>query len=191
MRRLLSGGPSQKILELSSGQLQDLYCSSNPKASVPCALGLHEGKYLAFYSLDPLQGKGKRLGQIEVVGRRVEWRISADASHLALADQDKYGPCIEVMAIADGHWRELCADPAVGHFQSVSWTADGKGFFASSITPDGYSVLHVTAGGKASLLYHTPGRRQFIRALLASPDGKYLAFGAHTWDGNVWVIENR
>jgi len=34
------------------------------------------------------------------------------------------------------------------------------------------------------------GKAQLLYQPVPSPDGKYLAFQAHTWDSNVWVTEN-
>jgi len=34
------------------------------------------------------------------------------------------------------------------------------------------------------------GKAQLLYQPVPSPDGKYLAYEAHTWESNVWVIEN-
>ena len=124
MRRSTGGASPEKVLELAAPG--DVLCSSNPKASSPCVLSQHEGKDLVFYSLDPVRGKGSRLGKIEVVGRYTGWCVSPDGSRLALVDQDKYEGRIEALALADGAWHEVPLKPGGEHLQSIAWAADGK-----------------------------------------------------------------
>lgn len=143
-----------------------------------------EGKDLVFYSLDPVRGKGSPLGKIEVVGRFMGWDVSPDASRLALVDQDKYGEPIEVLALGNEAWREVALEPGTGHLQSIAWAADGKSFFVTSVLQDSFNLLHVTPAGKVQSLL-SKGRSQWFNSPLASPDGKYLAFKAQTYDGNV------
>ncbi len=190
MRRASGGGsPATLVDEFDYGRADNFWCSSNPKASTPCVLGLREGKDIVFYSLDPIGGKGRRLGKIEVIGKYMGWAISPDGSRLALVDRDKYGKRIEILTLADGGWQEIPLEPGTGNLQSIAWAADGKSFFATAWTPDSYDLLHVTLAGKVKLLLHN-GRNRWLHNPLPSPDGKYLAFSSETWDGNVWMIDN-
>jgi Tol biopolymer transport system component len=75
-----------------------------------------------------------------------------------------------------------------GELQSITWAADGKGFLATSWTPDSFNLLHVTLAGKVNPLLRN-GHRQWMVNPLPSPDGKYLAFRAQTFDRNVWLLE--
>ena len=189
MRRATGGGTPETVLDtLDYGRADNFWCSSNPKASAPCVLGLKEGKDLVFFSLDPIFGKGNQLGRIEVVGKYMGWGTSPDGSRLALVDRDKYGSRIEVLILADRTWHEVALEPGAGNLQSIAWAADGKSFFAMSWTPDSYNVLHVTAAGKVQLLLRN-GRNRWLHNPLPSPNGKYLAFSAETWDSNVWMID--
>ena len=189
MRRAVGGGPQETILELPRDKLSDFQCSSNPKASSPCVLGLLEGKDIVFDSLDPARGPGKRLGKIEVTSAWMGWGLSPDASRLALVDDDKYEGRIEVLTLMDGAWHEVSLKPGGEHLQSVTWAADGKGFFVTSCSANSYDLLHVTLSGEVQPLLRN-GRSKWLYGPHPSPDGKYLAFEAQTFDSNVWMIDN-
>ena len=190
MRQATGGGSPETVLdELDYGRTDNFWCSSNPKASFPCVLGLLTGEDVVFYSLDPVRGKGSQLGKIEVVGKYMGWGISPDGSRVALVDRDRYGARIEVLTLADGIWHEIALEPKTGALQSIAWAADGKSFFVTAWTPDSYNLLHVTSGGKVQLLLRNR-RNQWLHNPLPSPEGKHLAFSAETWDSNVWMVEN-
>ena len=74
-------------------------------------------------------------------------------------------------------------------FQSVAWAADGKGFFLTTWLPQSFNLVHVTLSGKVQLLLSN-AHRQWMTRPRPSPDGKYLAFQAQTFDTNVWLLEN-
>ena len=191
MRRATKGGKAEKVTDLSHVELNDYECSKNPTASSPCVLGLMEGKNLILYSLNPLRGKGRQLGKIEVIGRSryMGWDFSPDGSKVALVDEEKYGPNIEVLKFADGVWHQIALEPGVGHLQKVGWAADGRTFFVTSITPWGHTLLHVTTTGKAQTLWQIVGQGRRIESPFASPDGRFVAFNGETWDSNVWLID--
>jgi hypothetical protein len=54
--------------------------------------------------------------------------------------------------------------------------------------PDSFDLLHVTLDRKVNPLVRNR-HRQWMANPLPSPDGKYLAFQAQTWDSNVWMLE--
>jgi len=193
MVRLMSqeagGGRAEILLEAPAQEHRHaLACSSNPHAIAPCVMSLTEGKDLVFYAVDPLRGKGSRLGKIEVFGAYEDWGLSPDGASVALVDADKYDGRIEVLNLANGAWREILVGPGGEHLQSIAWAADGKSFFATPHSPYLYNVLHITLTGKVQRLLDS-GRPQWMVSPLPSPDGKYLAFDAQTWDSNVWMID--
>jgi eukaryotic-like serine/threonine-protein kinase len=193
MRQTTAGGSPEMILEVVPRSELDTYrCSSNPTANSPCVLGLTEGKDdLAFYSLDPVRGKGSRLGKIKTseAKRHMDWAVSPDGSQIALVDQDKYGGTIEVLAPRDGALHEVTLDQRGEHLGSIGWAPDGKSFFVTGFGPDSYDLLHVTLAGKTKSLIRS-GRKHWFWGPRPSPDGKHLAFVAQTQDTNVWLIDN-
>ena len=194
MRRPASGGSPEVVLEEPGGEgdapglyVWEYKCPFKPGS--PCVLAEKNGNDLDFYSLDPVRGKGKHLGKIEV-WRFMNWDVSPDGSRLALIGQsgDKHLGKIEVLTFSDGTWQEISPERDLGLLMLIAWTADGKGFFVTSWENDSIDVLHVTLAGKAEPLIRN-GYRQGVGKLLPSPDGKYLAYAAGSTDSNVWILE--
>jgi eukaryotic-like serine/threonine-protein kinase len=190
MRRPAAGGSAEMVLEEPVGMTWDYQCPTKPGSS--CVLGQKEGKDHVFYSLDPVRGKGEQLGKIEAdpiifAG----WNVSSDGSRLALVGGgDKHKGRIELLTLRDRAWHEVPVESGWGNLQSIAWAADGNSFFAASWwLPDSFNLLHVTLNGKVKPLLPN-GHRQWMTRPLPSPDGKYLAFEAHTSDSNVWMLEN-
>ena len=70
--------------------------------------GLEQGKGLAFYSLDPVLGKGDQLTQIEVDVPRSDWSVSPDGLRIALVDTGHIMPAQKPVA----HYLRRRLDPA-------------------------------------------------------------------------------
>jgi len=99
MRRPVVGGSPEMVLQEPGGDVQGLYVWDYKcplKSGSPCVLAEKNGNDLDFYSVDPVRGKGKRLGKGEEVGRFKDWDVSPDGSRLALIGQDKLYGRIEV-----------------------------------------------------------------------------------------------
>jgi hypothetical protein len=160
-----------------------------PKPGVPCILGEKKGNDLDFYALDPVQGKGKHLGKIQV-WRFMNWDVSPDGSRLALIGEreDKHYGKIEVLTFSDGTWEEISPERGLDLFMSIAWAADGKGFFVNSWENNSSDLVHITLAGKVEMLIRN-GTRQYMGKLLPSPNGKYLAYQGDTTDSNVWMLE--
>lgn len=164
-------------------------CPLQPRSS--CIVGEKNGNEIVFYSLDPIRGKGKQLGKIEAnASMSSGWNVWPDGSRLAfVGGAATYRGRIEVLTFRCRAWHEVSLEPGWGDLQSIAWTADGKGFFVTSYLPDSLNLLHVTLSGKVKRLLRNAHQQAMIRPL-PSPDGKYLAFQAETWDRNVWMLEN-
>jgi Tol biopolymer transport system component len=189
MRRPAAGGSPEMVLEEPVGMLWDYACPLKPGSS--CVLRQFEGKDFVFYSLDPVRGRGEQLGKIQASakGRYTGFSVSPDGSRLALVrGEGDYKGRIDVLTFSDRAWHEVPVEPAWGLLQSIAWAAGGNGFFVTCNLPDSKNLLHVTLNGKVQSLLHYDGRQWMINPL-PSPNGKYLAFQATTWDSNVWMLE--
>jgi hypothetical protein len=154
-------------------------------------LSQKEGGDLVFYSLDPVRGKGERLGKIAADTTLTSWDISPGGARVAcvVGGVEKYRGQIEVLTLLDHAWHEVSLEPGWGYPYSIAWAADGKGFFVTSAGAEpSVNLLKVILNGKVMPLLPNSGR-QYMASLLPSPDGKYLAFMDQTWDSNVWMLE--
>ena len=96
-----------------------------------------------------------------------------------------------MLSLSDRAWHEVPVETGWGALQLIGWAADGKGFYVTPGPPD-FNLLYVTLAGKVKPLLPKARRLWVIEMVgaLPSPDGKYLAFQAHTRDSNVWMLEN-
>ena len=189
MRRPPAGGSPEMVLEEPAGTSWSYWCPLKPGSG--CVLCQQEGKDSVFYSLDAVRGKGEQLGKIQAsaFGMFFGFSVSPDGSRLAVVrGEDKYKGRIDVLTFRDHVWHQVAVDPSWGFLQSIAWAADGNGFFVTSNLADSKNLLHVSLNGKVQSLLHYD-RRQWMINPAPSPNGKYLAFQAQTWDSNVWMLE--
>lgn len=189
MRRPSEGGPPETVLKLpySGARAIDFFCPLNPSSS--CVLNDWEGNSLCFFVLDPLRGKGRPLGKIEVDSHwSLGWSVSPDGSRLAVVDLS-HTDRIEILSLANGAWHEIAVEPGWGEYRGIAWAADGEGFFLTTSTLGDVNLVHVTMSGKVQLLMKSAHGQEMGRPRPSS-DGKYLALMVRTWDSNVWLLEN-
>jgi Tol biopolymer transport system component len=187
MRWPTAGGRSETVLEQPPEMDWDYGCGVKPPSS--CILSQNEGSEVVLYTLDPMRGKGPPLGKIErpTWTNGAVWRISPDGSRLAFPTNNRR---IRMLSLKDRTWTdEISLGPGCPIPQSVAWAADGKGLFVTCLSPDSFDLIYVSLTGAVSGLLHN-GHRQWLIDPMSSPDGKYLAFRAQTWDNNIWVMEN-
>jgi len=189
MRQPVAGGPPETVLELPFAVAAGTDCFCPWKPDNPCVLNEWEGKSLHFYAFDLVRGKGGSLGKIEVESMApVGWSVSPDGSQIAVVDYS-HKDRIELLTLSNQSWHEMVVEPNWGYYQSVAWTADGKGFFLTTALLNTFDLVRVTPSGKVQLLWGS-GQRQGITRPLPSHNGKHLAFQAETQDNNVWLLQN-
>ena len=189
MRVPAAGGPPALVLEWPlASKGHRVACPLRGRVS--CVISQREADQLSFFSLDSIRGKGAPLGKIELHGPRVYWwwDVSPEGTRVAMPDPS-HPEQIAVLTFSDKSWRRIAIEPGWGQLEDLGWTADGKGFFATSILADAQNLLHITLAGKVDLLFRQ-GHTQHLNRPLPSPDGRYLAFQTTTVDSNVWMLEN-
>jgi len=119
--------------------------------------GRNDCKPHCFYFLDPLRGEGIEIAEVQAVPPRLsdDWTLSSDASHLAVLNFDKQCPAVLIISVADGSLKRLPLDSSIGKPQSISWSADGTGFFLTCFLADPFNLVHITSFGKVHTLLRT------------------------------------
>jgi len=202
MRRPVTGGTPELILEAKGlpGSAQTSYrvvmptmtgqpafrcCPSQPGPS--CVLseaGPHE---VVFYSFAPLPAASKsevfRIQESDP--NALTWDLSPDGSQIAYAEYTWRSASIHIRDLRTNTNREI---PLQGmtELSTLSWSANGKSFFATRFSVTGSSLFHVTLDGKYRVLYK--GAKE-VEGARPSPDGHYLAFGDVVSASNVWLVE--
>ena len=185
MRAPAAGGSAEFVTEAANSLDPGLACPRDPKTS--CIWSEKKQKDLAFYELDPLRGKSKLLATVEIGSRPYYgWDVSPDGSQIAVVSS--IGPYVRTIDLSTGKTRDIKV-PGDWLLQSVGWSADGRSFFVTNWTPTGFVLGQVDLAGHAHVLLNK-GTEQWMNGPIASPDGRYLAFTAQTWDSNVWLLEN-
>ena len=72
------------------------------------------------------------------------------------------------------------------YLDGLAWAPDGEGFFLTSWSPRGSTILHVTLSGEARIMHQSS---TLIPRVIPSPDGRRLAFALLVYDSNAWLIE--
>jgi len=190
MRRPAAGGLSEKVLDIAETPDADWVRFNCPeKPGYPCELSQREGQDLVFYSFDPVRGKGDRLGRFDTKGNgNFNWNPSLDGSRLGVVVRGE--PRVAVLTLSDRAWHEIPVPMKWGTLDAIGTAADGTAFTVTTWNPDASDLLQVSAAGKVDLLLHKGWTEPALQRLLASPDGKHLAFKTYFQDTNVWMIEN-
>src|SRR5580704_16260215 len=187
MRAPLSGGPPQLVFKARAGS--DFRCLKAP--ATMCVLSEWENQQLVFYVLDPAQGKGQELARQEIgSGPEIvesNWDLSPDGSRIALAIPEGPPAHIRILPLAGGRRQDIRVT-GWSAFQSMEWSADGKGWFVASRSAAANTLLFVDLQGHASPLRQTAGG--YDTYAIPSPDGHHLAFLEYTSANNAWMIEN-
>jgi Tol biopolymer transport system component len=145
------------------------------------------GEQVVFTAFDPINGrKGEVTRARSAQTDRSSWDLSPNGQWIAFATREETRARIRLLPLAGQAPREISADGWI-FLESVAWAADGKSLFATSYAPDGSRLLHVSLDGRVRVIHKV---RFFIENPVPSPDGRYLAFGDITPEGNVWFIDN-
>jgi Tol biopolymer transport system component len=186
VRQRVAGGAAEMVLEEPADMEWRFACGIKPGSS--CILSQTEEPDIAFYALDPIRGKGAKLGQIKrpYWNSSVDWSISPDGSRVAFVTNNGR---IKILYIRDRTWREIRIQPGWEMLWSLAWAADGNGFFATCQLPTSYNLIYINLAGAVTRLLDN-GHRQLLQNPLPSPNGRYLAIEAVTFDSNIWIMEN-
>jgi Tol biopolymer transport system component len=184
MRVPLSGGVPQEIFKTGSYMAHD--CGRLP--GTLCVLAERTEREIVFRAFDPVQGKGRELTRIPVSpSDGYDLAVSPDGSRIAVTKNFDPTGRIRILSSKGEPERDVVVK-GWGGFGTVNWQADGRGFFVSSLSPQGASLLHVSMNGRAQVLWEQKGSGKPYG--VSSPNGHYLAFQGSTADSNVWLIEN-
>jgi Tol biopolymer transport system component len=184
MRVPIAGGPPQLVRYEPS--LYDMRCARLPARL--CVLSEREPRQQVFYGFDLVQGKGRELTRIDVnpsVGG-YHWDVSPDGSRIAVTMGSERESRIRILSLGGG-MRDVVINGWNG-FQSLDWSADGKGLYASSQSPQAVTLLYSDLEGHTQVLWQQDGI--FKTWGIPSPDGRHLALLVWTSANNVWMIEN-
>ncbi len=167
----------------SAGEITEFHC---PLVHGDCvAMQRIEDGGANFFILDPQRGKGRLLlgasGKLRPI---LDWDVSPDGGSLVMdtaSDVPLHVVSLDTGTISDVPFHSRRRTKA------VNWTADGRGFFISSLTQSGDEVSFVDREGNATSLAATTVGTWSV----PSPDGKHVAFIDRSLDSNVWLLNRK
>ena len=189
MRIPASGGSSEQILEADGDDYSiDFQCPAGTAGS--CVLsGWNQGQ-LIFWLLDPLKGKGQELARTQLPTPPADfgWALSPDGLHIAITSASLLKGQVRVLD-ARNHSERAVKLPGEWFIWGANWSQDGNSLFLAAQTSAGYFLDHLGLDGKSTVLLDL-GRNQWVGRVIASPDGKRLAFAQQSFQTNAWLVEN-
>lgn len=201
MRRPVGGGSSELILEAKADPTSPqnrhwvvlptmtgqpaFRCPS--RGSRPCVLSESGSGELVFYSfaLVPSAHRSELFRVHADDPNSVAWDLSPDGSKIAYAQYDWKSASIHVRELSTAAVRDILLK-GLTELSTLTWSTDGKSWFATTPAITGSSLFHVTVDGQYHVLYK--GAKE-VEGARTSPDGRYIAFGDVVSASNVWLVE--
>jgi Tol biopolymer transport system component len=155
-----------------------------------CLVGerTEDQRQLIFTAFDPVKGRGREVTRIETKpGFAYNWNLSLDGSQIAVLFPTGENR-IRLLPLAGGAPHDLVVERCSGFRFPPNWSPDGKGFYVSSRSPRGATLLYIDLNGHASPMWEQKG--SFETWGVPSPDGRHLAIQGWTVNSNVWMLEN-
>ncbi len=187
LRRVpVSGGPSRVVLTAHGWWLHQ--CARAPASLCLVGERTEDQKQFVFTAFDPVKGRRREVTRIATDPRATyNWFLSPDGSQIAMSFPAGANR-IRLLPVAGGAPRDLVVKGRFGFSTGPDWSPDGKGFYVSSVSPRGATLLYIDLKGHASPMWEQKG--SFTTWGVPSPDGRHLAILGFTVDSNVWMIEN-
>jgi hypothetical protein len=183
-----------------TGGLPELIFTVRPSSQVSCARSpsnlcavteqTQDRKQMIITSFDPVKGRGPELARLDINPdldlnlKNLLSDISPDGKRLAVAPGPE-GP-IQIRSLLS-HSSQVIHAKGVAKMLSLSWSADGKGFFVTNVTTTGGEILHVDLQGNAKVLWKCNSDRCFGGQ---SPDGRHIAIYDWKLSANMWMMQN-
>ncbi|MFN0166436.1 MAG: hypothetical protein ACKV22_08395 [Bryobacteraceae bacterium] len=160
-------------------------CPSFPQS--PCVLSEQTQNRVVFTAFDPVKGRQGEVATINIEPRiPTFWDLSPDGGWIAFGSREEHSGQIRLVPLA-GQKPHTLSVRGWSRLESAAWAADGQALFLTSYSSNGFPLLRVSLNGEVRPL-HTG--RYYTENPVPSPDGRYLAFGEITPEGNVWLIED-
>jgi eukaryotic-like serine/threonine-protein kinase len=181
-----SGGTPERLLDIEASRMVGFECPRHPATS--CVLSRPGNGQLAFYSVDVDHGLGKKLAITKISNASDLYTdVTVDGTRLAISSTDQLPGKIRLIDLA-AHWQRDLALPPGAYIETLSWAADGKSLIAAVPQGGSNQIVEIKLDGTIHPLWDT-GKHE-IDNLIASPNGRYLAFSYRTLENNVWLLDN-
>ena len=157
-----------------------------PVHGASCVLAEADDKEITFTVLDPEKGRKNEIAKISAEVDFMSWDLSPDGTRIVLTKFDPKTSDVQIVPVEGGTPQKFSIKGWT-QIAWVSWAADGKSLFVSSLSSRGTSVVHVSLTGDAKLMSKWVWN---YASIYPSPDGHSLALGPLITNANAWLIPN-
>jgi len=188
MRRAFAGGPAERVYTARGGEFDvehfQLECSAS--GAVDCLLSEKLGQDLVFFLFDPVEGKGREYGRLNLDGDELSnpWALSSDGKRIALPFTNKS------IVLYDFDLREQREVEVSGmrYLAYLGWlpgrsalvvtgnSAESQTFAFGILDLDGFFAPLWTS---ASTFFGLP---------IPSPDGRFVAVDGTAISSEIWLL---
>ena len=165
----------------------DFRCPSASPKPFSCILAEAEHDEVVFTFFDPVEGRGGEASRLQITPAKLFWDLAPDGSRIAYGEfKSSPDDRVIIRTLQGAITREV---PVTGWttLNSLSWSADGRDLFVTTLRREGSDLLRVTPDGNVVALRQETGR--WFASPRPSHNGRLLAFAVRTTDSNVWLIE--
>jgi len=186
MRIPVSGGVPQLVLE--TRDWLNFACARTPASLCMIVEASRDKTRFVITAFDPLKGRGKVLRTLDA-DPTVDYpnALSPDGATFAISRSGEAEIHIRLLSLFGGADREITVK-GWPNIAGLDLSADGRGLYCGSASPQGCTLLYVDLEGTARVLWQYKGRGNAIWAV-PSPDGRYLAIPGIGSNSNVWMVE--
>jgi len=184
MRLPLSGGPPQ---EIAKGRYRGVACALTASDCV-VAETTPDSKQIVFSALEPAKGIGREFARFaNEYPNELGWDLSPDGTQVVMfRDFDSH---FQILTLSSTERAREIQTKNGTHLRNLQWAADGKGLFASILTPHGAELEYVDLQGNLYPLWELRGHNVFLAAR-PSRDGRHLAIQGSARTSNMWMLES-
>ncbi len=202
LRAPIQGG---QAVEVPLSEPLDEFRCSLPGRGTGCVLRITQGEWQHFFELDPIQGKGRELGQTTYKASGLgRWALSPNGRKVVLPDDRCAGCFLQIGLSAEpsqrSEVRRHIAD--IGVIEGMNFASPDNTWLAQS-NPPGLAIntvfrqpfqynavrakgmYYIDGQLKAHLMYET----QLNPFGVLSPDQEHIALLGEEMDSNVWSFE--
>jgi Tol biopolymer transport system component len=146
-----------------------------------------DGTERTFSEFDPARGRGREVAKFaSSPGSSYNWDLSPDGSRIAMLYPAR-GNRIRLLPLDRGEPRDLIVEGWSTLDWGPYWAPDGKGFYVSTQSARGATVLYIDLKAHATPIWEQSGGSWTWA--IPSPDGRRLALMGNSVDSNVWMME--
>jgi DNA-binding winged helix-turn-helix (wHTH) protein/Tol biopolymer transport system component len=183
-----NGGVPQHVLEMRNDSVYE--CARAPACLCVLSEVSEDEKRFTLTAIDPLNGRSKVLRTVEREGpdSYYPWGLSPDGTSLAISKYEEPEIHTRLLSLTGGSDRDITVK-GWPNIVGLDWSADGKGLYVGSASPQLCTLLYVNLEAKARVVWQVKGSPSGIWGI-ASPDGRYLAIGRQLAESCVWMLED-